>query len=120
MVLLIFDLLCLVGFLLGMSLLLTTSMTFFQDTQFIWSVLSVMWTYLTPIFYPETIIPAKLMPIYHMNPMYQYIKFARTCIIEGVSPEPISYLWCVLSSVIVLLLGVTVFKKCQSKFVLHL
>lgn len=120
MLLLVFDILCMLGFVAGMVMLMTTAMTFFQDTQFIWSVLSVMWTYLTPIFYPETIIPAKLMPIYHMNPMYQYIKFARTCIMEGVSPEPISYLWCVLSSAIVLLLGVTVFKKCQSKFVLHL
>ncbi|MBQ8311600.1 MAG: ABC transporter permease [Clostridia bacterium] len=120
MLLLVFDILCMLGFVAGMVMLMTTAMTFFQDTQFIWSVLSVMWTYLTPIFYPETIIPTKLLPIYHMNPMYQYIKFARTCIIDGISPEPISYLWCILTSAVVLLLGVLVFKKCQSKFVLHL
>ncbi len=118
--LLVFDILCMLGFVAGMVMLMTTAMTFFQDTQFIWSVLSVMWTYLTPVFYPETIIPDKLLPVYHMNPMYQYIKFARTCIIDGVSPEPISYLWCILTSAAVFLLGVLVFKKCQSKFVLHL
>lgn len=55
LILLIFDILCLLGFVTGMSLLLTTAMTFFQDTQFLWSVLSMIWMYLTPIFYPESI-----------------------------------------------------------------
>lgn len=118
--LLTFDILCMLGFVAGMVMLLTTAMTFFQDMQFIWNVMSVMWTYLTPIFYPESIIPARMLPIYHMNPMYQYIKFARTCIIDGISPEPISYLWCMLSAAVVLLTGMTVFKKYQDRFVLHL
>ncbi len=120
MLLLVFDLLCLTGFVLGMALLLSTLMTFFQDTQFLWGVVSMMWMYLTPIFYTESIIPAKLLTLYHMNPMYQYITFARICIIDGVSPAPTTYLWCILSSVAVLLLGVTVFKKNQDKFVLYL
>lgn len=120
LLLLVFDILCLLGFVTGMGLLLTTAMTFFQDTQFLWGVVSMMWMYLTPVFYPESIIPAKLLTLYHMNPMYQYITFARICIIDGVSPEPMAYLWCVLSSLTVFLLGVAVFKKNQDKFVLYL
>lgn len=76
LLLLIFDMLCLLGFVTGMSLLLTTAMTFFQDTQFLWGVVSMMWMYLTPLFYPESIIPTQFLTIYHMNPMYQYITFA--------------------------------------------
>ena len=120
LLLLVFDILCLLGFVTGMGLLLTTAMTFFQDTQFLWGVVSMMWMYLTPVFYPETIIPAKLLTLYHMNPMYQYITFARICIIDGVSPAPMAYLWCIISSVVVLALGVFVFKKNQDKFVLYL
>lgn len=120
LILLIFDILCLLGFVTGMSLLLTTAMTFFQDTQFLWSVLSMIWMYLTPIFYPESIIPAQFLTMYHMNPMYQYITFARICIIDGVSPEPMAYLWCIVSSVVVLALGVIMFKRNQDKFVLYL
>lgn len=120
LLLLIFDILCTLGFVMGMGLLLTTAMTFFQDTQFLWGVVSMIWMYLTPIFYPESIIPAKFLTLYHMNPMYQYITFARVCIIDGVSPEPIAYLWCVLSSLVVLLLGILVFKRQQDKFVLYL
>lgn len=120
LLLLVFDILCLLGFITGMVLLLTTCMTFFQDTQFLWSVISMMWMYLTPVFYPESIIPAKFLTFYHMNPMYQYITFARICIIDGVSPEPMAYLWCLISSVVVLLLGIYIFKKHQDKFVLYL
>lgn len=120
LLLLVFDILCLLGFVAGMGLLLTTAMTFFHDTQFLWGVLSMMWMYLTPIFYPETIIPAKLLTLYHMNPMYQYITFARICIIDGISPEPMAYLWCILSSAAVLLLGMAVFKKNQDRFILYL
>lgn len=120
LILLIFDILCLLGFVTGMSLLLTTAMTFFQDTQFLWGVLSMIWMYLTPIFYPESIIPAQFLTMYHMNPMYQYITFARICIIDGVSPEPMAYLWCIVSSLVVLALGVIMFKRNQDKFVLYL
>lgn len=118
--LLAFDILCLSGFVLGMVLLLSTMMTFFQDTQFLWGVLSMLWMYLTPIFYPETIIPQRLLTYYHMNPMYHYITFARICIIDGASPEPMAYLWCILSSVAVLALGLYVFKKKQDRFILYL
>ena len=120
LLLLIFDMRCLLGFVTGMSLLLTTAMTFFQDTQFLWGVVSMMWMYLTPLFYPESIIPTQFLTIYHMNPMYQYITFARICIIDGVSPEPMAYLWCILSSVVVLGLGILTFKRHQDKFVLYL
>ena len=80
----------------------------------------MMWQYLTPIFYPETIIPAAMLPLYRLNPMYQFITFARTCIIQGVSPAPQAYFNCLLTAVVVLLLGVSVFKKHQNKFVLYL
>lgn len=120
LLLLIFDVLCLLGFVLGMMLILSTSMTFFQDTQFLWGVVSMLWMYFTPLFYTENIIPSSMLTVFHMNPLYQYITFARTCIIDGVSPEPMSYLWCLLSSTIVLIIGLFVFKKNQDKFVLYI
>lgn len=120
LLLLVFDVICLLGFVTGMGLLLTTAMTFFQDTQFLWGVVSMMWMYLTPIFYPESIIDKAYLGVYRMNPMYQYITFARTCILDGVSPAPAAYLWCLGSALAVLLLGILVFRKNQDKFVLYL
>lgn len=120
LLLLVFDILCLLCFVTGMVLILTVAMTFFQDTQFLWNVVSMIWMYLTPIFYTESIIPQNMLTVYRMNPMYQYIMFARTCIIDGVSPAPANYLWCILSAAVVLLLGIAAFRKNQDKFVLCL
>lgn len=120
MLLLIFDILCLTGFCIGMGLMLSTAMTFFQDTQFLWGVVSMIWMYFTPLFYPESIIPARIKGIYRLNPMYQFITFSRTCIIEGVSPAPVLYLQCIVSAAAAILLGVVIFKKNQDRFILYL
>lgn len=118
--LLLYDVLCLTMFVMGMVLILSTMMTFFQDTQFLWGVLSMMWMYLTPIFYPESIIPAGFLTLYHMNPLYQFITFARVCIIDGVSPSPFAYLWCALPAVVLLAAGIIVFRRHQDELVLQL
>ncbi len=120
LLLLAYDIACLLCFVLGMILLMSTAMTFFQDVQFLWGIAAMMWNYLTPIFYPETIIPARFLPIYRLNPMYQYITFARTCIIDGISPQPASYFWCLAMGLGVLGLGLWTFRRHQSKFVLYL
>lgn len=118
--LLSFDILCFLAFIMGMTLLLASAMTFFQDTQFLWNIVSMMWQYLTPVFYPETIIPQNILPFYRLNPLYQFITFARTCIIDGVSPAPGAYLGCLASALLFLLLGIAVFRRYQNKFVLYL
>ena len=113
-------LICLVGFCLGIGLILSTMMVFFRDTQFLWGVVSLLWMYATPIFYPETIIPAKFMLIYKCNPLYHIIRFIRIVLIQGVSPEPKAYALCLIASFVPLIVGAAVFKKNQDKFVLNL
>lgn len=119
-VLALYFMLCLVVFCLGLGMLLGASMVFFRDTQFLWNVLSMIWMYATPIFYPESIIPAKIMPIYQLNPLYNFLKNARLCIMSGISPEPRAYLECFVIAILMLLVGAFVFKKNQDKFVLYL
>lgn len=114
-----FGLGCLFFFCLGMGMLLATSMVFFRDTQFLWGIASMLWMYLTPIFYPESIIPAHLMTLYKMNPLYHIIRFVRVILIDGVSPEPKAYLLCLIACVLPLLLGLWTFKRSQNKFILY-
>lgn len=120
LLLLVYDVLCMLLFLLGMAFLLSTMMTFFQDTQFLWGVASMMWMYFTPIFYTENIIPEAMRTVYHFNPLYQFISFARVCIIDGVSPVPMQYVYCALSGLVVFVIGVSVFRKHQDDFIFHL
>lgn len=107
-------------FSIGMSLILSTADVFFRDIEFLWSVLITMWNFLTPIFYPESIIPAALQPIYHLNPLYQILHFQRMIIIDGVTPPPSSYLYCVLAWAIPLAIGFIVFRRHQNKFAVNL
>ncbi len=113
-------LICLLVFCLGLSMMLSTSMVFFQDTMFLWNVVSTLWQYLTPTFYPVDIIPESWLPIYKLNPMYQYITFMRSILMEGVAPEPELYFGCIISAVAMFLVGYAVFRKNQDKFVLYL
>ncbi len=107
-------------FCIGMSLLLSSLMVFFRDTQFLWGILSMLWMYMTPIFYPESIIPREFLSLYHMNPLYQFIFFLREITLNGVSPGPDTFLYCTLASLIPLLMGLLVFKKAQDRFVFYL
>ena len=115
-----FGLICLVGFCIGMGFILSTMMVFFRDTQFLWGVVSMLWMYATPIFYPESIIPAQYMAIYKCNPMYHIIRFVRIILIDGVSPEPKAYGLCLVASFVPLVVGAVIFKKNQDKFILNL
>ncbi|MFL0163863.1 ABC transporter permease [Candidatus Clostridium helianthi] len=115
-----FGLICTLLFCIGMAFILSSAMVFFRDTQFLWNVVSLLWMYATPLFYPETIIPDKFSFILKINPMYHFIRFIRITILQGVSPEPIAYLYCIVFSLATLLIGALVFKKTQDKFVLNL
>lgn len=115
-----FFLICLTVFCLGLGLLLSAAMVFFRDTQFLWGVLSMMWMYATPIFYPETILPEKFKFILQVNPLYHFLKNTRLCILSGISPEPVVYVQCLLLALGALLIGALVFRKAQDRFVLYL
>ncbi len=115
-----FPLLCLAVFSLGFGLILASAMVFFRDVQFLWGVLSMIWMYLTPVFYPASILPENVVWVLDVNPLYYFISFARSCVINGVSPEPMAYVQCVGVALLMLLLGALVFYKTQDKFVLYL
>ena len=111
---------CLIIFCLGLGILLATMMVFFRDVQFLWSVLVMMWMYATPIFYPETIIPTNLKFVLQVNPLYHFMKSVRLCIMNGLSPEPIVYGYCLLMALGMLLIGTVIFYKNQDKLILYL
>lgn len=115
-----YDLACLVLFCIGIGMFLSAVMVFFRDMQFIWSVLCMVFTYVTPVFYPEAILSGPMRAALQWNPMHQYIVFFRTVILEGISPEPRLYVQCLLFSAASLLLGSAVFKKTQDKFIFYI
>lgn len=113
-------LLCVLVFTIGIGMLLSALMVFFRDMQFLWSIISMLWMYLTPLFYPESIIPEQCKFLHTFNPMYYYVKAFRTIVMDGISPEPKMYALCALMAFLSLALGSAVFKKTQDKFALNI
>ena len=116
----LYFLFCLVVFSLGLGLLLSAAMVFFRDVQFLWGVLSMIWMYATPIFYPERIIPERFRFIQTLNPLYHFLKNTRVCILEGISPEPAVYVYCLGAALLMLGVGALVFRRTQDRFVLYI
>lgn len=120
MMLLPIPIVCLAAFSLGIGMILATMMVFFRDTQFLWGVISMIWMYITPIIYPESILPQQYLYLFKLNPLYHIVRMTRTMLMDGVSPEPKAYLISIVMSFGVLLIGAAIFKKNQDKFVLNI
>lgn len=120
LLLIIFPLVWVLVFCIGMALALSSAMVFFRDTQYLWGILSLAWTYATPLFYPARIIPEQFSFILKINPMYHYISFFRELLIAGKSPDLYQYILCSITSAIMLAVGLVIFKKTQDKFILYI
>ncbi len=120
MLMLPFLMVCVIVFSIGIGMLLAASMVFFRDTQFLWGIFSMLWMYMTPLFYPESLIAEHFSGVFDGNPMYYYVGFIRSITMDGVSPEPRMYVACVLFALGSLVIGGIVFKKTQNKFILYI
>ncbi len=107
-------------FSLGIGLILSSATVFFRDMQFIYNVLIVLWTYLTPLFYSADIIPAKYLPIYILNPMYHYVTFFRTLVLNAQVPPLSEFLWCAGYALGALVIGILVYRKLKKNFILYI
>ncbi len=116
-----FGLICLILFFIGISFFLSSAMVFFRDMQFLWGVFTMIWMYATPIIYPIDILKGSfLLPFQKINPLYHYITFFRTIVIDGISPEPLEYISCIIWALVALAVGGLLFKKTQDQFVLYI
>ena len=116
-------LLFVIVFTIGVGFLLSSLMVFFHDVEFLWGVFSMMWMYATPIIYGIDLLRGKaewLVTLMEFNPMYHYVSFMRTIIIDGCSPALMEYVICGAFSLGMLLIGALVFKKTQDKFILYI
>lgn len=114
-----FIFICLILFTLGIGLILATISVFLRDMFYIYGIVLTLWTYLTPIMYDVSMIDARIRFFFKLNPLYQFITFARTVILQGVVPEPITFLYCLMAALIPLAIGAWLFKKNQDKFIYY-
>lgn len=109
--------LLLAGFALGFGLILSTLAVYFPDVAEMYQIVLTAWMYLTPIIYPEEIIPAGLLPfIQQLNPMYPIIRLFRLPIYYGRFPTLEEILPSLVWSVGVLVVGWFFFTSKSEEF----
>lgn len=107
-------------FSLGLGLILATFQVFFRDIAHIYGVVTMAWMYLTPVFYPESLLSEKYKLVLDLNPMVHYIRFMREIILNGSIPSVGENLICLGISSILLFLGMMSFYRKQDKFILYI
>ena len=76
-------------FALGVGLLLSTMAAYFPDVAEMYEIFLTAWMYLTPIIYPEDIIPERLrFWLFNLNPMYYFVKLFRQALYYDFWPAP--------------------------------
>lgn len=112
-------LVCIFFFSLGIGLILSTLAVFFRDVIHFWGVITTAWMYATPIIYPVDILPEWMMAIMHFNPMYYYVNFFREIVLWGITPPWKEFVICFVCALAFIAIGLIVFRKQESKFILY-
>ena len=114
-----FAFICLFLFTVGMGFILSTVSVFLRDMFYIYGIIIMIWTYLTPIMYDINMIASGFISIFKLNPLYQFINFSRTIILYHQTPTLFQFGTCAICAVVVFVIGLIVFKKNQDKFIYY-
>ena len=103
-------------FALGSSFMLAALNVYYRDIQFIWTVVLQAGFFITPILYPLSIFSPTIQSIIRLNPIAQIIVIARDVVLYSSPPFHLSILYAGVASIIMLIVGYTIFIKLEPRF----
>ena len=108
----------LVEFLLALGITMITSActVYFRDLEYILSIITMGWQFLTPVMYSVEIVPKKIQFIFYANPMTSIIEAYRDILYIGKIPRLSSLGIAFLIGSFLFLFGTMVFEKLQMRF----
>lgn len=117
-----YSFICLFIFSLGLGFILSAISVFLRDIFYIYGIVILIWQYFTPIFYivDSLNLNTKLTLLFKLNPLYHYLGFTRTILLEGLIPTQSAFIICGLFSFIILIIGTIVLKTQQEKFIYYI
>lgn len=104
----------------GLGLLVASAAVYFYDVLDLTAVLTQLIGYLTPTFYPITIVPDRFLPFIFANPLYSYLFVFRGFMYRGEVAPAWNFIMMGTTSVVVLLVGVWVFTRSWKNLVVVL
>lgn len=118
--LLIYPILCLIGFNIGIGLILSALHVVFKDIQYLYDIVTMLLMYLSAIFYRTDSFSPFAQALFYLNPLFVYISYFRLIVIDNTIPSAILHFLCVFYAVFFFLIGCAVYKKNNYKFIYYL
>ena len=112
----IYPVITLTMFNLGLGMILSAMYVFFRDTQYLYDVFTMLLMYVSAIFYQVDALPAGVQRLFLLNPVYCNIKYVRLIVLEGYLPSAAFHGLLLLYGLVALLVGGVIYKTKNQKF----
>ena len=116
---LLYPIVCLVLFNLGVGLILSALFVFFRDIQYLWTVFTQMLMYMSAIFYNIDAYSQIIQNLFLLNPLYLFIRYFRKIVIETTIPTVWFHLLMAADVIIVMGIGCWMYKKYNTRFLYY-
>jgi len=100
----------------GASLLTTALNVKYRDINFFVQALVILWFYATPVIYSTQILPEKFLPLFQLNPLTYPFEMLRFSLITPSLPQLSIFFTNAAISLLIILLGIFIFKKESKTF----
>ena len=115
----IYPIVMLTLFNLGVGMILSALFIFFRDITYIYDIFTLLLMYMSAIFYDVSAFPEKIQRIFLLNPVYCAIKYVRVVVIDGHLPSLAYHLLLLLYATVALGLGALIYKKYNTRFLYY-
>ena len=119
MLALLYPILCLMLFNVGMGLVLSALFVFFRDISYLYDVFTNLLMYASAIFYTVDGYPQWMQTLFLCNPLYCYIRYFRIVMLEGTLPGVELHILCGVYGLAMLMLGGWIYRKYNHKFLYY-
>ncbi len=101
---------------IGIGILGSAVNIFYHDVRFVIPLILQGWMYLSPVFYPVSLVGGKLKPFYLLNPMAALIDTYRRVLLQNQPPDWLYLGTAALLSILFTLASYSYFKRVEKNF----
>jgi lipopolysaccharide transport system permease protein len=105
-----------IAFVTGLALVFSALNVYIRDVRYVVESANLVLFWLVPIFYPFSRIPARFHEIYQLNPIAALVLASRNILLEGVAPPSSLLIKLAISSTLMLVVGMLVFRRLEARF----
>ena len=117
---LLYPVLLLPLFCIGVGMILSAMQVFFNDTRHLYGIFIILLRYMSAIFYDVNRFPAGVQRYFLINPVYAFIKYFRIVVIDGQVPSIEYHLLLLLYAALAVVIGGLVYKKNNQRFAFYI